>query len=277
MLIALEARNRAGALLSLPLDDVSDGIIVESIEGLDPVKATLVSSSFAALDGAHYQSSRREPRNIKITLGMEPEFETESVRDIRNRIYSFFMPKSEVRLSFRQLDGQVVDISGRVESCDTPLFVKEPQVVISMLCFDPDFVDLTPVVHDYATSGNTTDEAGKLVIDYDGTVETGFLLTLLLNRHIFDFIVYHRPPDGTLRTLYVSHAFDNSDVFKVNTQVGEKSAIRTRNGVDSSILYALSPQSSWLELQPGVNVIRVYTEGAAIPYNIRYTNKYGGL
>ncbi len=56
MLIKVEARTSSGALLILPLDDVSSGYVVEEIEGLDPVKATLVSSSFAQADGEQYHT-----------------------------------------------------------------------------------------------------------------------------------------------------------------------------------------------------------------------------
>lgn len=282
MLTVVEVRNRQGTLLTLPLDDVSDGIIVESIDGLDPVQATLVSSSFAGLDGAQYQSSRREPRNIKIKLSLEPDYIDESVRDLRKHLYNFFMPKSQVDLRFRLstgvsdggvIDDLVVDISGRVETFEAPMFVQEPVADISLMCFDPDFVDLTPVV----VEGGSVTGPEELLINYAGSVETGVLLTFLPTFNSDEITIYHRPPDGTLRTMEYGATLDASDILKISTIVGDKYVTRTRAGVDSYFLHALSPQSTWLELQPGPNYIRVYSEGASIPYNIRYTNKYGGL
>jgi hypothetical protein len=67
------------------------------------------------------------------------------------------------------------------------------------------------------------------------------------------------------------------DVLSINTVTGSKGATLTRAGVESSVLYGISPQSSWLELMPGVNTIRVYATGAAIPLSIEYINRYGGL
>ncbi len=44
MLTKLDVSTVQGDLLTLQLDDVSEGLVVLEVEGLDPVKATLVSS-----------------------------------------------------------------------------------------------------------------------------------------------------------------------------------------------------------------------------------------
>src|SRR5678809_67180 len=82
MLNQLEVRTAAGDLLTFVFDDVTDGYALEEIRGLDPVKATIVSSSWAGKDGKQYQSSRREERNIVISLGLEPDFVTTTVRSM---------------------------------------------------------------------------------------------------------------------------------------------------------------------------------------------------
>lgn len=282
MLTMLEIRNRQGALLNMPLDDDSNGFIVESIEGLDPVGATLVSSSFAQIDGAQYHTSRREPRNIKIKLGLNPDYIVTSVHDLRKQLYNFFMPKSAVDLRFRSnmvlADGRivedlVVDILGRIETFEAPLFAQEPAVDISIMCFDPDFHDPNPVVFE----GNTTAGSEESILTYDGTVESGILFSLYPDRALSEFTVYLRSPDGRLRTLDFAAPLLLNDVLRISTVVGAKYVTRTRTNVESPVLYGMSPQSSWIELQPGDNHIRVYAEGLPIPYDITYTNKYGGL
>ena len=67
------------------------------------------------------------------------------------------------------------------------------------------------------------------------------------------------------------------DVLVINTITGSKGATLTRAAVNSSVLYGVSAQSTWLELEPGENYIRVYATGAAIPFTIEYTNRHGGL
>lgn len=279
MLTSLEVRTQQGAVLSLPLDESDLGFVVENLEGLDPVKATLVSSSFANMDGAQYHSSRREPRNIRLRLGLEAEGSIGSVRELRKLLYGFLMPKTQVTLRFHLVEGEGpldyldLDILGRVESMETPLFVQEPAVEISLMCFDPDFRDIVRVnTSNFSTAGLT-----ELNLNYPGTVETGVEFILKPNRDISAFTIYHRPADGTLRTLDFTGQLVAGDVVKINTSRGQKSVTRVRNGVETPMLYALSPQSNWMELQPGPNAYRVYIEGAQIPFELNYTTRYGGL
>lgn len=273
MLTKVEARNDRGLLLSLPLMDISEGFIIQDIEGLDPVKATLVSSSFANLDGEQYQSSRREKRNMLFTLGLEPDYVTQTIKALRTRLYGHFMPKSNVDFRFFSDDFPTVDISGRVESFEAPLFAKDPEVKISLLCFNPDFYDSTPVV----LNGNTVADTSEVAINYVGTVESGIKFRLLVNRSIIGFTIFNRASDNAIRSLEFLAPLIAGDVIEINTSSGAKGATLTRAGVGTSILYGISPYSSWLEMFPGSNNIRVAVTGAPIPYTLEYTTKYGGL
>jgi hypothetical protein len=273
MLNMVEVRTPTGNLLSLPLDDVSDGLILADVDGLDPVDATLVSSSFAGLDGTQYQSARREARNVLLTLELEPDYSIDTVRALRKRLYRFFMPKSVVNLRFIMADGLVVDISGRVEKFGSPLFSKEPKAVISIICNDPDFVDMTPVV----LTGSTVSTSTETLVDYVGSIETGIEFVLSVNRPLTEFTIYHRPPDDILRKLDFAASLVAGDVLRISTISGAKGVTLTRSGTESSLLYGRSPQSNWIELLPEDNYIRVYAEGAPIPWQITYNNKYGGL
>lgn len=273
MITKVEIRNPAGALLTLELDDISDGIVLQEISGLDPVKATIVSSSFANADGSQYHSSRRENRNILLTLGLEPDYVTTTVQDLRNLLYEYLMPRQEVNLRFYNSSGLIVNISGRVETFESALFVREPVVEISIICFDPDFVELESI----ELEGNTTSTTSETSINYDGTVETGIEFVLNLDRTLTEFTIYHTPPDGTTRLFDFAAEMIADDVLKINTNVGSKGATLTRATTTSSVLYGVSPQANWIELARGTNMIRVYAEGDEIPYTITYTNRYGGL
>lgn len=274
MLDTIEVRTAQGTLLALSLADVLSGLIVENVDGLDPVKATVVSSSFAGVDGTQYQSSRREDRNIVIRVGLEPDYVTTTVRDLRNRLYDFFMPKSPVDLRFYDSSGFAVDISGVVETCETALFTKEPAVDISIICFDPDFIQPSPLG---GFSGMSTSGTTETLVTYEGTVETGVNFVLNVDRPLTEFTIYHRPPDGKLRTLDFAASMVAGDVLTISTVSGTKGATLTRAGSDSSILRGISPQSNWIELMRGDNYFRVYALGASIPFEITYVNRYGGL
>lgn len=275
MLEKVEVLTEQGVLLTLPLQDISEGYSVQDIEGLDPVKATLISSTFGLMDGEQYQSSRREKRNIILTLGYEPDYETGSVQDLRKKLYSFFMPKSRVLLRFFQAGEPTAQIYGRVESFDSPKFAKEPIAVISVVCFDPDFYNPTPAL----ITGNTTSSTVETTHIYPGSVESGILFRLLVDRSITEFTIYHRPPDDTLRSLdfVTASPLQPGDVLSISTIPGNKYVTLTRGGVDISFLFGVSPQSDWISFFPGKNKLRIYAEGAGIPYQIEYTTKFGGL
>lgn len=269
MINLVEVTNNQGSVLGLSLDQVESGLVLGEVEGLEPVKATIVSSSFAQQDGVQYQSSRRDQRDIKLNIDLEPDYAVDTVRSLRKQLYRFLMPKSAVKLRFHDDDGLVVDIEGRVESFDAPLFTDEPNASINIICFNPDFVETTSE----EVPGNTVSTGTEFTIDYEGTVETGIIFTLNVNRAMPAFSIYHRWPDGTLRQLDWTYPLVNGNELIISTIPGEKSA----KIAGTSVLYGITPQSNWIELQPGVNTFRVYSEGAAVPFTIEYTNKYGGL
>lgn len=273
MLTKLDVSTSQGNLLSFQLDDDESGFLVQNIDGLDPVKATLVSSAFAGVDGEQYQSARRETRNIKLTVGLDPDPLTDSVRGLRKRLYGFFMPKAEITLKFYDDDGPTVNIVGRVESLESALFAQEPTVDISIICYDPDFVDPVP---EHLT-GSTTSGTADTTISYDGTVDTGTVITLNVNRTLSDFSIYHQPPNDDLRQLDFSAPLVAGDVLTISSVIGDKGVTLTRGGTQTSLLYGMSPQSSWIEFMPGDNKLHIYATGAGVPYTIDYVNKYGGL
>lgn len=273
MLTKVEVYTAQNEMLAFPLQDVSGGYLVKDIEGLDPVKATIVSSPFAKRDGTQYQNSRRDNRNIVIKLGIEPDYITNSVPELRSQLYRFFMPKRRVSLRF-YVDGvYFADISGRVESCQSPMFTPDPEVDISVLCFDPDFTAAGSVV----VSGNTVADATEMPISYPGTVEVGGVFVLSVDRAISEFTINNQGPGAEYQTLDFAHPLSAGDVLTISTVSGAKRATLTRAGSDSSVLYGISPASSWINLYPGINQFRVLAEGAPIPYTFEYLAKYGGL
>ncbi|QBZ73584.1 minor tail protein [Streptomyces phage RosaAsantewaa] len=274
MLTAFHARSPKGDLLNFPLEDSESGFIVADIDGLGPVKANLVSSSFAGRDGEQYQSSRREARNLKFKLELDPDPEVETVWDLRKRLYKVFMTEAQVKITFALVNGLNVDIEGVVESCDPDIFSQEPAMDISVMCFEPDLIDPVPVT----VAGTTTADETNTTIEYEGTVETGIKLVLNVDRALPEFTVYHTLPSDVIQTLqFDNFPLEAGDVLTISTVFGSKGATLVRAGVTSSVLYGVSPQSKFIELMEGTNNIRVYAEGLPVPYTIEYITRYGGL
>lgn len=276
MFTAVEIENAQGNTLALPLMDTSGGYEIRDIQGLDPVNAEITTYSFADQDGEQEQSSRRGKRNIIVKLGYSDKT---AIRALRKQLYSFFMPKSKVRLRFyaEELDMFFVEIYGTVESCLSPLFAKDPDVTISILCVDPDFVDPEPL----AWNGLTTPYDTQGLLTYEGDIDTGIKMMMNVDRALPAISIHHRTtPAGVKNSLIF--AVDTGtlvagDILTISTVEGSKGIYRTRSGTETSLLYGHDPDSIWTKLYPGPNYIRLSSGGAPIPYTIEYTNKYGGL
>lgn len=274
MLTRVDVSTPQGDLLSFQLDDDTSGYLIQEIEGLDPVKATLTSSSFAGMDGAQYQSARLETRNIIISVSLDPNPLTDTVRGLRNRLYAFFMPKAKVDLTFHDDEGPTVSISGVVEDSPSPLFTQNPTMKISIICFKPDFLG---TVLGYIGDGMTTSGDVGRIVSYPGTSKTGTVIKLNVDRTLNDFTIYHQPPNDDLRQFDFSAPLVAGDVLTISSVTGDKGVTLNRSGTISSLLYGMSPQSRWIELMPGSNTITFYATGAGVPYTIDYVSRYGGL
>lgn len=273
MLNLVEVRTDRGLLLSLPLFDQAEGYLIKDMGGLDPVDATLVYSSMANQDDEQEQSSKRVKRNIVLKLGYQPDYINDSVKVLRDRLYGFFMPKSQVRLRFYSDDMPTVEIVGRVEKMSAPLFAQDPEATISILCAKSNFVGMGTVTF----GGNTTSGVIDLNQTYDGTIETGGLFRITPNRAMSGFTIYNRLPDDSVQSQAFVYPLLAGDILEINSVPLNKSARLTRAGSTTSVLYGISPYSQWTNLYPGVNKLRVTDPGAAVPWTFAYANKYGGL
>lgn len=272
MFSKMEARNTQGDLLTLQLGDTLTGINLLDITGLDPVKATFASSSYANRPGAAYQSSRRDTRNIVLKLQLDPDPETSTVRALRQTVYNFFQSENEANLTFYFDDSSdPVVIDGRVEDCSAPMFVQDSIVTVSILCFDPDFRDPNPVT----VTG--VGDSSNILVAYDGTSPNGFIFTININSDVSEFNIYYTGPAGDTSTFEFAASLLAGDVVTINTIQGSKSANLLRAGVTSSVLYGVSPQTIWQQLTKGDNYFQVWAEGTAFPVSFEYTKLFGGL
>jgi hypothetical protein len=269
----VDVTNRKGDVLSLEMEENDSGYQINTIDGLDPVPANLVSTSYANTDGEQFQSAKRGARNVKIKLDLDPDFIDDTYTSLRQGLYSFFMPKSQISMRFYMSTGLYVDIIGYVEEMSSPMFQQDPNVDISIMCFQPDFIDSRIVT----IEGLTVDDSTNTEIDYPGTIETGTVLTLNVNRVLAAFTIYNMDEAGNLSQLDFDGSLLNGDQLIISSLRGSKGITLIRASVSSSYLYGRSAQSSWIEFLEGLNEFRVYAPGDPVPYELEYIVRYGGL
>lgn len=275
MLNRIEIQKKDGGVLTLPIYDATN-YQIKDIQGLDPVKANIVTSNFAHIDGTQFQSSRREMRNLVIKLGIESFGVGASVQELRKNLYSYMMPKTDIKIKFIRDNMDILAIDGQVETFDSPLFVKEPEATISILCFDPDFH--SDNINTY--SGVSVTSAIDSNLDYIGEVDSGFVFSFTPSTTISEFTLQNTLSDGTVRKfIFGSLIFPilSGNTLTVSTVPGDKYVRITRNGVTTSMLWAMDPASDWVSLQPGLNKLRFTTSVADITYSLNYYSRFGGL
>ena len=239
MLSQLEVLSDQGATLILPVGADSNGFYVRDIEGLDPVSASLSSSPFGQLDGEVEQGARLEKRNIILKVGLEPDYITRTISQMRRELYKYFMPMSNITLRFISDDLETVTIRAKVEDMDAALFTNDPEAVISLVCYKPDFLSLIEVT----LPGVSTSAAVDTVLAYSGSNDTGFLFQLNVNRSITGFTINQTLPDSSQKSLQFQYPLVAGDVLQLSTQAGSKFATLTRSSTIKSAIGGVSPQA----------------------------------
>lgn len=276
MLTRMDIVNGHGDVLALTLSDASAGYLVREIDGLDPVKATLVSSTIAQVDGAQYQTASRDPRNITGKIALKPDLVVDgtTAAALRSNLYKYAMPKSIVLLKF-YVDGTLfAETAAVVESLSNSMFTNDPEVDFSFMCYDPDFYSPSSVTFDgFTTSGSTPQ-----LVAYDGTTEAGILFTINFDQSVSALTIHNTQPDGTPQAFEVEGTFVSGDSLVVSTVPGSKAVTFTHSGVPSSLLFGVISPPDWIALANGDNEFRVFISGGTpIAFTVEYVPKYGGL
>ena len=90
---------------TLPLledgDAGSDPIQVIGIDGLGPVKAAITTAPFGAFDGEAYVGASVGKRNIVLTIGLHPDWAIQTIEELRQLLYNYFMSEGSAFLYWR--------------------------------------------------------------------------------------------------------------------------------------------------------------------------------
>src|SRR3954454_24463935 len=96
-------------------------IQIRNIEGLGPVKSDISKTPYATGRGDLFQGSSTGTRNIVLTLGLNPNWATQTMTSLRQLLYRYFMPENWVSLRFVSDELPLVGIRGIVEGFEPNL------------------------------------------------------------------------------------------------------------------------------------------------------------
>lgn len=247
-------------------------------DGLHPPGAVVNMDPLALNDGALFNSSRVETRNIVLTVHF-----TRNPENCRHEIYKVFKPKRPIRLYYTN-NTRDVYIDGYVETCVVDLFAPKQNAQISILCPRPFFRDTADGVTDFTTVTNRLEfpvefpeegipfsevatYAEKAVLNA-GEVETGVRIAFSTRGTV------QRPAFYNLTTgegFILDFTFQAGDTVTIDTLPGQKSAILQRDGASINLLNYIAQGSTWLRMIVGDNVFSYTADQGADQMLVRFT------
>lgn len=254
----------------------TDLIQIRNIEGLDPVKASISTSPRAYIDGVTFTGSDIPARNIVLTLHPNPDWRAWTYEKLRRLIYQYFMPKRPIRLVFTTDEVGSVEISGVVESIDANLFSKDPEFLVSVICPDPYFTAIDPIVVTGQTiriGENTT------VISYNGDVESGVIVKVTFTSDNPPTSIGIQLGDPSLGYFNLSASVNEALYFEMSSIPMQKYVqnVNIGTGVIDNLLSKVQDGSTWLVLQPGDNEFSVVTDQGNQDWELTFYERFGGL
>lgn len=276
-MIKVSVENHKGEKLELTDSAIADVI---NITGLNPTTANLIFTDLAGVDGARYNSGKREKRNIVLTLSYKTPVEYN-----RNLIYKYFPTNTAVKLYF-ETDSRSVYIDGYVEANEVELFTLNEQSQISIICPDPYFKDTNTTDVNFSNTISLFEfpfsisaegvEFSKIVkvssvVINAGDISTGAIFTLTARTsQILNPVVYNKT---TNEKFGLNIDLEQGDVITINTHSGRKSVTLTKDGTTTNILSARQTGSKWLQLVAGENEISYLCDEGASNLDVNVTTE----
>lgn len=302
MIKSITVTNPKGESLVLDLfHPEKSGLIVKSISGLGPPKASINSTDLATADGALYSSARASTRNIVFSLVF---MFAPTIEDVRQKTYKYFPLKKEVTIRV-ETDNRTLETKGYVESNEPDIFSKEESAQISIVCMDPFFYDPDPSITQFATvtpnfefpfsnESPTEDliEFGiinldtRSILDYSGDVDTGVLITIhSLGEVTGPITIYNVETHESIKIdldrvkTLIGRDYSNGDDIIISTVSGDKYVQILHDGKYTNGISAIEKLADWFQISVGRNIfnftVKEGTENIAMTFS--YKNAYGGI
>lgn len=263
---------------------------VISIQGLTRPPTTVNTSVAGTIDGAFFNSSRLEQRNLVITVVLRGNIE-----ENRQKLYQIFPCRTACTIYFQNAN-RSVRIVGYVETLEADLFTMQERVQISIICPRPYFEDLQTIYEEISTTvrlfefpfdisepipfAEIYNEPHAFITNL-GDADAGMIITVSIDSigsgESVDTLWLFNSMTGD--NFILKYAFAAGDKIIINTRQGELSAKILRNGAYINALSAVQEGSVWLRLAPGYNDIQLRF-GEDTPVNtasIETVWLYGGV
>lgn len=254
-----------------------DPVILRDIDGLGPVKAEITTIPSGTSRGETFQGASTTKRNIVLSLGLNPDWSTQTMSSLRQKLYAYFMTEQWCKLRFYSDEMPTTDIEGHVEDFVPNMFSQDPEIQVSIINERPDFIDIDASIF----RGVVDDGSNQLVVDYQGSVSTGIELrvdrSVALPSYSGPLTIKVENSDG-IQTIAVNPVtIDTTKSYKMSSVQGQK-RVQNEALADGAVTNLLKIKSGdWPVLQPGENLVSVAATTPGQAWTLAYFNRYGGL
>lgn len=243
----------------------SNRYILKGIDGLTPPEVDIFKEKGV------YQGRFVHDRQMIIRFGVNPNFAIgETVASIRQMLYGLVSPGADDSIQIQLMNGPnvVVVARGYISKFEAVPFSKDPEVQITIDCDSPYFESESDIVEVPSSKASYT-------IDNDGTASSGFVQTVTFTAPLSSWTLWTDPGHiGAKITL--DYDFQTDDELIFDTREDKYSVRRIRGSNNSSILKAMTPESTWLQLHPGMNTF--YTSSQSFSWgSVVYRSQYWGI
>ncbi len=260
---------------------------LESCEGIYKISNNVKYSQNTVIDGATYQGSVMDMRNIVINAQM-----CEDYKYNRSILYTCFKPKSQGTLIYTE-DSEKYEIEYYVDSID----IEEEGVVrdisISLLCPEPVFKDPSYTVvlmsswdgdfeftHEFTEEGDNighrTQEQIKDISNCSTVENIGFIAVLEATGNVVNPEIKNMTTGESIK---LNITLSTGDKVEIITETGNKNVYLTRDSNTSSINGYIDEDSTFFQLETGDNTIWYGADSGTeyIDITIKYRQSYMGV
>ncbi len=282
-MFTLKIENKRGETITLSNNGNYE---IVDVDGLASTSATINTANTGLIDGAMFNSSRVNMRNIVLTVAINGDVE-------RNRIelYKYFKIKQYCKMYYKNGIRNVY-IEGYVETIETNLFTQAQTVQISIICPHPYFSalatihsDVSKVVSAFSFPFSIPKEGKEFSYiqqDYiarvvnKGDVECGIKAVLTAKGTVVNPIIYNAETGGSFG---INVTMNASDQLIINTHDGEKYVSFIHNGVETNYINHVMANPEWFSLLAGENIFSYSAESGVDDLSIYFVHqsKYMGV
>lgn len=262
---------------------------VVNIVGLNPPKAQINTTTIVGLDGAVFNSSKLETRNIVITVKINGD-----VEENRLNLYRYFRTKEWCKFYYSN-ESVDVFIEGYVESVECGLFTNDERAQISIICPYPYFKSVEQIVDDISSTiaqftfpfsinegepipFSTLLISGETNVYNSTATESGVEIEIDISGAVSDIVIRNTT---TGEQISLSYTFQSGDRVFINTNKGQKSVKLVRNGETSNLFSSVQQGSVFFQLNSGDNLFSYLVDdgdnNADVFIYFKHYNTYRGV